>query len=439
MPERSEILAADTLRNKIIGLGEKSIRKSYYPELQRRIVELESSNARLLEEIAERKRSQEAVRAAEDKYRALFQTMTEMVALFELVYDAGGEPSDYRCLECNDSYVRNTGFSRDETEGYLYSELVRESSPPHLAEFAEVVRTGAPFQYKAYNASLGRHYTVSVVSPGPGRFATIATDITDIKKAEEAIAVKNGELENYLYVASHDLRAPLVNIQGFSARLGKIAEYVSDLLDGVPLPEETAKALDGVLRSQVPGAVGYITTNVSRMDRLISGLLQISRTGRIAMTVRRIDMNALLRGVLDGLSIQIERERASVELGSLPDCFGDEGLLVQLFENLVVNALKYRNPERDITIRITGEAGKGCNVYRVADTGIGIAQDHLSRIWDIFFRVDWVGAVPGEGIGLSIAKRITEKHGGRIWVESEAGAGSSFFVELPAHDFHAIE
>lgn len=439
MPERSENGSPEKLREKIIGLGEKSIRKSYYPELRERIAELEASNGRLREEMAEGVRSRRAMAEAEGKYRALFQTMTEMVALFELVYDDAGSPSDYRCLECNDSFVGTTGLPRDRTEGHAFSDVLRSSPPPHLDEYALVVRTGNPLHYMEYSTSTGRHYSVSVVSLGSLRFATIAADITDIKNAEEIIAAKNKELEHYLHIASHDLRAPLVNIQGFSARLGNLATYVKRLMESVELPAETAERLSDVLNAQVPRAVEFITSNVARMDRLISGLLQISRTGRIVMTVRRVDMNSLVRGIVGGYSYQIDLDRATVELDNLPDCFGDETLLVQLFENLLTNALKYRDSARSLAIRVSATAGMTRNVYCVSDTGIGIAPDQVIRIWDAFYRVDWDGAIPGEGIGLSIAKRIADKHGGRIWVESEVGKGSSFFVELPAQEFIATE
>jgi signal transduction histidine kinase len=174
------------------------------------------------------------------------------------------------------------------------------------------------------------------------------------------------------------------------------------------------------------------------MDRLISGLLQISRTGRVSMTVVRLDMEALVRSVIGSLSFQIEQAKAEVHVGNLPPCWGDEHLLNQLFSNIVGNALKYRDPDRPLVISIAGRAGALRNTYSVTDTGIGIASRHLERIWDVFYRVDWSGPVQGDGIGLSIVKRIVDKHSGRVWVDSKEGQGTAFFVELPNEPFASV-
>jgi signal transduction histidine kinase len=433
MQQRCEITDTASLRNKIIGLGEKSIRKSYYPELQQRIGDLEAANAKMLVEITERKRSEELARNAEEKFRTLFYAMTEMVILNEIVYDADGNAVDYRILDCNRDAVSVSGIPTDQMIGRLASELYGSSPPDHLAEFAAVARSGVPYVYSDYYQQTDRYFTVSAVSPKKGSFATITTDVTAITRMKNAMIEKNRELENYLYVASHDLRSPLVNIQGFSARLKKQTEDIREVFGSVS-PET-----EQILSEGIPKTLDFIFTNVAKMDRLINGLLLISRTGRIAMAVRKQNMNKLVRAVVDSFAYQIEQQHAVVTIGDLADCYGDENLLNQLFSNIVSNALKYGDPSRPLIVVIGSRVKFARVVYSVSDNGIGISKNHRAKIWDVFYRVDWNGPVSGDGIGLSVVKRVIDKHHGKIWLESEEGRGSTFFIELPSEEFFADE
>ena len=444
MPASSEILDTETLRNKIIGLGEKSIRKSYYPELQRRIDELEGSNRRLTTEIRERKASEEALRETNEKYRALFDTMTEMVTMQEIVRDGSGKPVDLRVLECNESFSRISGIDATEAIGQLASELYRVSEIPYLAEFARVAEGGDPFFYEEWNQSLRRNFAVSVVSPKRDIVASIATDVTDLSRAMDMLCEKNRELENYLYVASHDLRSPLVNIQGFSARLSRqisdIAARIKVIKGGEGDVGDVGDAGDMVelaklFEENIPRSLEFILTNVQKMDRLINALLTVSRTGRLTLNVKSVDMNALVKNVIDAFAFQIEQSGAKIELSDLPPCFGDENLLNQLFSNLIANALKYRDAARPLVVTISGYVTSRTASYRVKDTGIGIESKHLPRLWDVFFRVNWDSETKGDGIGLSIVKMIAEKHQGSVSVESTAGEGSAFTVEIPVVRF----
>jgi signal transduction histidine kinase len=435
MPERSENSDVNALREKIIGLGEKSIRKSYYPELQQRVNELEIANTRLLREIAERKRSEEAIRDAGEKFRTLFNAMTEMVVLHELVYDDRDLPCDYRIIECNEVFTQITGIKADTAIGSLGSVVYGMKPPPYLEVFSSVAISGTPYFYSDYYAPMDKYFSISVVSPKKNQFATITTDVTPVTRIKDILAAKNRELENYLYIASHDLRSPLVNIQGFSARLKKQAESIHAELSSSCTDRAVVERLDPVLSEAIPRTLEFIFTNVAKMDKLINGLLQISRTGRIVMNVRMLDMNRLVRGVLDGFSFQIEQAHADVFVDSLPPCYGDETLVNQVFSNLVSNALKYRDTERPLEIRISGESRAHHSVYCLSDTGIGIAERHLLRIWDVFYRVDWSGPISGDGVGLSIVKRIIDKHRGKVRVESRERKGSSFYIELPSEPF----
>jgi light-regulated signal transduction histidine kinase (bacteriophytochrome) len=171
------------------------------------------------------------------------------------------------------------------------------------------------------------------------------------------------------------------------------------------------------------------------MDSLINGLLQISRTGRIKMVIKKIDMNHLFKAIIASNNYQISEISAKVIVDDLPDCYGDENQLNQLFSNIIGNAIKYRDKTKQLVINISGQLQYSKVTYSIKDNGIGIAQKYIEKIWDVFFRIDSNSSELGEGIGLSLAKRITDKHYGKIWVESEEGEGSTFFIELQKNEF----
>lgn len=169
------------------------------------------------------------------------------------------------------------------------------------------------------------------------------------------------------------------------------------------------------------------------MDVLIGGLLRLSRVGRASLQIEPVDMNLLVQNILDGMAFQIEKIGAWVDVERpLATCKGDKDQLNQAFSNLLDNAIKYRAPERPLTITISNRVEAQKVIYTIADNGLGIAPQNQEKIWEIFRRLDDQEDTPGEGLGLTIARRIVERHAGRMWVESQIGEGSRFFVELPA-------
>jgi signal transduction histidine kinase len=270
----------------------------------------------------------------------------------------------------------------------------------------------------------------------------LSIDITGRKMMEEALQenkekliAKNNELENYLYVASHDLRSPLVNIQGFSQRLQKQTNTLEQLIDPALLDADTRKKFTEVTREGIPKSLEFIFSNVSKMDTLINGLLVISRTGRIRMTIIPVDMNQLIEKIISTLNYQLEEAGAEIVISPLANCYGDADLLNQLFSNIIVNAIKYRDRKRKLRIEISSTSASDKISYSISDNGIGIPQRHLKKIWDVFYRVDSLSPQAGEGIGLSIVKRIVDKHRGKVWVDSEEGKGSTFYITLHSYVF----
>jgi len=171
------------------------------------------------------------------------------------------------------------------------------------------------------------------------------------------------------------------------------------------------------------------------MDALINGLLQISRTGKIKLTIVKIDMNKLIEQVIQSFSFQIQESGAKVVVENLPFCYGDASLLNQLFSNIFGNALKYRDKNKQLNIIIEATTKYNKVIYSIKDTGLGISERHLEKIWDVFYQVDSKSSEAGDGIGLSIVKRITDKHKGKIYVESEENKGSIFYIELNKNKF----
>ncbi|HVT73432.1 MAG TPA: ATP-binding protein [Lacunisphaera sp.] len=272
----------------------------------------------------------------------------------------------------------------------------------------------------------------------PTQYVAIRTDITQ-RKADEAellrtaadLAEKNKEMETIVYTVSHDLRSPLVNVQGFGRQLTRACDAIRAALakaDGGAVP---AAELQPHVERTLPQALRFINAGVAKMDSLLNGLLQYSRLGRVALTIRPLDMDALVAEIIAAMKFQLDEAGAEVTVGALPGCLGDATQTSRVFANLLDNAVKYRATGRPLRLGVTGRVQDGQAIYAVADNGIGIARQHQAKVFEIFHRLE-PDAGAGEGLGLTIAQRTLERQKGRIWVESEPEKGSIFFVSLPA-------
>lgn len=264
-------------------------------------------------------------------------------------------------------------------------------------------------------------------------------DITNRKKAEEeqerlneSLKIKNKELERVLYVSSHDLRSPLVNIEGYSRELDHSLKELMSSIENVQVPSNIKERITQIVKKDIPESRHYIQTSVSKMDALLKGILTLSRLGQSELKIEKIDMNEVMEDIVDNYKFRLNESGIKTEVSKLPDCKGDVIQINQLFSNLIENAIKYSDSERLCIIKISGYKDRIHSIYCVEDNGPGIAPESKDKIFELFYRLD-PRRVMGEGMGLSIAQRIIDKHNGKIWVESELGKGSKFFVSLPTH------
>jgi PAS domain S-box-containing protein len=249
-------------------------------------------------------------------------------------------------------------------------------------------------------------------------------DITERERAEEAQARltadlerSNRELEQFAYVASHDLQEPLRMVHSYTQLLGR--------------------RYKGKLDADADEFIAFAVDGASRMQRLISDLLAYSRVGTRGKEFAPTNCETIVDQALTNLQVAIQESGATITRDPLPTLMADDVQLVQLFQNLIGNAIKFHGaapPHVHVSAQKTSEVSKTSEVWKfsVRDNGIGIDMQFAGRIFGIFQRLHARGEYPGTGIGLAICQRIVERHDGRIWVESEPGKGSTFYFTIPA-------
>jgi PAS domain S-box-containing protein len=365
------------------------------------------------EDITEKKRLEETLQASESRYRGIFEGVQDAIFVESLT----GE-----ILDVNSRACEMFGWSREEMltktvkdlvpEGHLAivpGDLVDPVVPDDPVETVNVRSSGEwfPVEITARLQTIGKEEVMLVV----------VRDITERKQVEKALEQSkldleqsNTDLERFASVASHDLREPLRTISGFASLLAK----------------RFSKQLD----EEADEYIAYILDGTLRMQYLIDDLLAYSRVGTRGRAFTLTDCEAILAQAISNLKVAIEESRAVITQDSLPEVMADHLQLEQLFQNLISNAIKFQGKEKPRVHIGVAELDDAWE-FSIKDNGIGIEPQYVDRIFVIFQRLHTQEEFPGTGIGLAICKRIVERHGGRIWVESEFKNGSTFYFTLP--------
>lgn len=320
----------------------------------------------------------------------------------------------------------------DRTMEFLRLHL--EERQPYDVEYRLRTRSGEHRWFLARGESLRDD------SGNPVRMAGSIQDITDrhemletLRRTNQDLQRKSQEVEAFVYIVSHDLRAPLVNIQGFCHELTGSCRELENVLEKAEIPPALQRDIRRIVSEDIPGSVHFITAGTGRFERLIDALLRLSRTGRQEYRPVLVDLNRTSQGIIASLHMLIESRRAQVSVDNLPVVLADPTAIEQVFANLLGNALNYLDPERPGRISVGGKLEDRHYHFWVTDNGLGLPPGTEDRLFRVFQRLHPARA-EGEGMGLAIVKRIIERHDGEIWADSIEGEGTTFHFTIPAHD-----
>jgi PAS domain S-box-containing protein len=383
----------------------------------------------VIHDITDRRKAEQALFDHKDFLSSIFESLTHPFFVINV--------DDYRITHMNSSarpengddnitcYKLSHGFDSpcNSEDHPCVIELVKKIKGPITVEHNHLDKQGRPITVEVHG------YPVFDKKGDVSQVIEYNIDITDRKKAEQEKERLNKELEQIIYATSHDLRSPLVNIAGYSKELDYSLHDLASMLRGLDLPPEKMEIIKSIIDDDTAESMKYITSSIQKMDSLLKGLLQLSRSGSMGMFITDCDMNNIISDILNAMEYQLVSSGVKCEVSDLPSCRGDESQINQIFSNLIGNALKYMEPSRKGKIKITGRKKRSDSVYCIEDNGIGIAPDNADKIFELFQKISPENE--GEGIGLTIVKKIVERHNGKIWVESALGAGSRFYVSLP--------
>lgn len=355
---------------------------------------------------------------------SLLSSLPVMFLLFRPIHDDTGQVVDFDVKQANQTAADSLGYPIEELIGKRLTEISPTiKNGPVYAEYAKVVETGKPTQFERQHGD--RWFQISVVKFGDG-FITSFVDITESRLYRQQLEAMNQELlrsndslEQFAYVASHDLQEPLRKIKAFG-----------DLLD-----EHYANQLDDFGHD----AIARMQSAATRMSMLITDLLAYSRISTNRQPFQPVDLDQVLTDVLSDLEVRIKETKATIDRTPLPIIAGDPTQLRQLFQNLLSNALKFQpaanegNTHPHIQIDCQQELIDGRIWYDIAitDNGIGFDPKYVDRIFQVFQRLHSKQAYAGTGVGLAICKRVIDSHGGTLTARSQPGQGATFLIHLP--------
>lgn len=311
-------------------------------------------------------------------------------------------------------------------EQNLFNQKIKEHLENH-GHFQMKMRMSVKGKYRWFHVRGLAHWDEE---GNPLRMAGSITDIQDTIDTQQRLTQTvsdlqsaNREMEDFLYVVSHDLRAPLINIKGFSEELSHAFTTLNPYLEKYTSDSKDKKV--SIYQEEVPQALKFITGSVKKIDNLIEALLKLSRMGKTELKFEKIKTREIVDQQILALSHQIKSKQVEVIIGPLPTVIADEVAMQQIFGNLLDNALKYLDPKRPGRIEIFGKRHQDFTSFTIKDNGIGIKEKDYHKVFEIFKRIDPI-ATTGEGMGLAYIKTLTKRHYGNIDFTSTFGVGSEF-------------
>ena len=404
-------------------------------------------------DLSERREAEQRLRESEERLRLLVESTLDY-AIFMLTPE--GVVASW-----NAGAARMKGYAPSEIIGQHFSTFyLREQVESGWPEFelSEASRVGR-FEDEGWRLRKdgSRFWANVVITALRGKdgvlrgFAKVTRDMSERKAQQERIEnltrelerrvvelagtnreleQKSAENESFVYSVSHDLRSPLVNLQGFSQELKLSSDALHQLVMRSDVPADVQQEATALIQGELTESIEFIHNAVRHLSTIIDGLLRLSRVGRIDYENKVVDMNALVQDIVAAMHGQVTAARADVTVHPLPTVHGDRNALGQIFANIIGNALKSfaDSGPRKIDIAASSDTPP---VFSIRDTGIGIPLEYQSKIFHLFQQVHQSRS-KGEGMGLAIVRRIIERHGGRIWFESSPGTGTTFFFTIGA-------
>jgi PAS domain S-box-containing protein len=420
----------------ICGLFRKPIADTVSAEFAETVLKIFANQAAME---LQRMAAHEELSHSEYRFREMFNRMSSAVSVYRAVDDG----ADFIFTDFNPAAERIEKIKKEALLGRRLTEVFPSVQKFGLLEVLhEVWKTGQPahFPVKQYKDDRVVGWRDNYVYRLPTmEVVALYDDVTERILAEEAreklmkeLQAKNEELEGIVFVASHDLRSPLINIQGFAGELQKSCRELTVLLGREALSEANSRAVRRILDEDIPESLNFISAGTGKMDTLVKGLLSLARIGITQLHIEPVNMNRLMATILKTVQYQTREYDIEIRADNLPPCLGDWVQLNQVFSNLIDNSIKYRHPGRKSVIEISAIGRDNRIRYAVRDNGIGVAPEHTKKIFEIFHRLNPAGPVKGEGLGLTIVQRILDRLDGKIDVESVPDKGAAFIVELPA-------
>jgi PAS domain S-box-containing protein len=387
-------------------------------ELQAQNEELQAQGEELQCQGDELRGTVERLTASEERYHGLFVHLSEGFALHELICDDAGRAIDYRFLAANPAYELATGLKSDQLLGKSAKQLIPTLEQSWVDRYAEVVSSGQPARFETTSGPHRRQHQVIAFRVGSRQFATLFMDVTDQKRAEEALRDADKNKNDFLAMLSHELRNPLAPI--------KNSLYVL---------EETEPGSAQAKRAQT-----VIARQVAQLARLVEDLLDVTRIsrGKVQLRTTRVELGTVLRQAAEDHRTTFSERgiTLTLQVESEPVVSGDPARLSQVIGNLLQNAAKFTPTGGHVLLAL--EAGEGTARIRVRDTGAGMDPDTLGRLFQPFVQADVTLARTngGLGLGLALVKGLVEMHGGSVHAASDGpGTGAELVVELPiSHD-----